>query len=106
MTDPIDHDACADSGEPVGGEWGYRIVRGLDSGLIDSGFHYATFSYPMPDDGTAMRRILDKLDQAKDTLAGCLCFLTAPIASLPDELDRRNLPWVTANRRWNDAGFD
>jgi len=85
-------------GEHVAGEWGYRIIRGLDNGLISSGFHFSTFSYAMPDDGSALRKVLEKVDQAGETLAGCLCFLTEPIAGLPEELDRRNVPWVTVNR--------
>lgn len=82
----------------VAGEWGYRIVRGLEAELAPSGFHLSTFSYVLPDDGSAISRVLEKVDQAGETLAGTLVFLNEAIAGLLEQLDRRNVPWVTVNR--------
>lgn len=93
-------------GDHVAEDWGYRIIRGLDAGLMSSGFHFSTYSYQMPDDGTALRKVLEKVDQAGEMLAGCLCFLTEPVAALPEELDRRNIPWVTVNRSKEHAAHN
>ena len=90
----------------VGGEWGFRIVRGLDAGLASSGFHLSTFSYLLPDDGTALTKVLEKIDQAGGTIAGMMIFNHEAIAGLLDELDNRNVPWVTVNRSKEHAAHN
>jgi len=84
----------------VAGEWGHRIVRGLEAELATSGFHLANFSYAV-NDTNALDKMVEKLDQAGNTLAGCLCFIDETIAGILDQLDQRNVPWVTVNR-WKE----
>jgi LacI family transcriptional regulator len=57
------------------------------------------FSHPPYDPG-ALPKVLAKIDQAGETLGGVLLFAYARAegAALREELDRRNVPWVTVNR--------
>jgi DNA-binding LacI/PurR family transcriptional regulator len=77
--------------------WTYRIIRACDRALGDANLHTAIYSYDdsMPD---AVPKLLSKIDQSASTLAGILIFLRDSIISLPSELDRRNIPWVSVNR--------
>lgn len=79
--------------------WGYRIIRGCEAELAEARFHISMFSHP-PHDPDALPKILAKIDQAGDSLGGVLLFTYAQpeAAPLRDELDRRNIPWVTVNR--------
>ncbi len=87
-------------------EWGYRIIQGLDCGLAPSGFNLSTFSYSSSDPD-ALRKVLDKIDRAGSTLAGLLCFMKdEQIEGLLEELDKRNLPWVTVNRPNENANHN
>ena len=76
----------------------YRIVHGLANEIAASAFHVSTFTYLQEDTANALARVLEKVDQAGDTLAGVLCFLNEAVAGVRSELDRRNIPWVTVNR--------
>jgi DNA-binding LacI/PurR family transcriptional regulator len=87
----------------MGGEWGFRITQGLAAALATSGFHTANFPYFTPDDGTGRARVLEKIDQAGETLAGTFVFIFEQVAGLLGELDRRNIPWVTLNRPSQNA---
>lgn len=78
-------------------DWSYRIIRGCEQELAPSGFHVALYSYSMSDPDS-LPKLIEKIEQAGESIAGLLCFLSPPIANLPEELDRRNLPWVTINR--------
>jgi DNA-binding LacI/PurR family transcriptional regulator len=77
--------------------WTYRIMRSCDRELHGADFHTALFSYddqacdPVP-------KLLAKMDGAGARPAGVLCFIREGIISLPSELDRRNIPWVSINR--------
>lgn len=84
----------------VAGEWGYRIMRGLEAELATSGFHLANFSYAV-NDADAVSKIVEKIDQAGETLGGCLCFVHETVSGLLEKLDERNVPWVTVNR-WKE----
>jgi DNA-binding LacI/PurR family transcriptional regulator len=87
-------------------EWGYRIIQGLDWGLAPSGFNLTTFSYSNSDPD-ALRKVLDKIDRAGSTLAGLLCFMKDEgVEGLLEELDKRNLPWVTVNRPTENANHN
>lgn len=77
--------------------WAYRIIRGCDAELAPSGFHVAIFSYGAADP-QAVQHVLERIDQARESLAGVLCFINPVIKGLIDELDRRNMAWVTVNR--------
>lgn len=87
----------------MGGEWGYRITRGLASELATSGFHTADFPYLTPDDGLDLTRVLERIDQAGDAVGGAFVFIFEQVAGLLEELDRRNIPWVTLNRPRQNA---
>jgi DNA-binding LacI/PurR family transcriptional regulator len=79
--------------------WGYRIIRGCDAEMAEAKFHLSMFSHP-PRDPDALPKILAMVDQAGDKLGGVLLFVYArpEAAALRNELDRRNIPWVTVNR--------
>lgn len=77
--------------------WAYRIIRGCDSELAEAGFHVAMFSYAV-DDPHTVPALLRRLDEAHPTLAGVLCFVGPAVKGLVEELDRRNIAWVTVNR--------
>ncbi|MFT3789316.1 MAG: substrate-binding domain-containing protein [Tepidisphaeraceae bacterium] len=94
--------ACALSPEPRD-DWGYRIVCGCDQELAANGFNIAMFSYSV-DDPHAGAKLLQRIEQAGDALAGVLCFLSPVIQGLLEQLDRRDLPWVTINRPREIAG--
>jgi DNA-binding LacI/PurR family transcriptional regulator len=87
----------ADYGAKTSDSWTYRIIRACDRALHDADLHISIYSY---DDNSpeATRKLLNKLDQTASTLAGVLCFLRDSVASLPSELDRRNIAWVSVNR--------
>lgn len=78
-------------------DWGYRIIRGCEQELAKSGYHVAMFSYNASDP-EALVKIVDKIEQSGDSLAGLLCFMSPTLNGLLEELDSRNLPWVTINR--------
>jgi DNA-binding LacI/PurR family transcriptional regulator len=92
----------ANYGAKTSDSWTYRIIRACDRALGDADLHTAIYSYDdtSPD---AARKLLNKIDQAGSTLAGVLCFLREPIISIPSELDRRNVPWVSVNRTGEHA---
>ncbi|HZZ43446.1 MAG TPA: substrate-binding domain-containing protein [Tepidisphaeraceae bacterium] len=87
--------AASEADEPH--SWGYRIIRGCDAELGEANIHVSMFSYP-PGDPNPIPKILAKIDQALDSLGGILLFPRPETAALRDELDRRNIPWVTVNR--------
>jgi DNA-binding LacI/PurR family transcriptional regulator len=87
----------------MGGDWGSRIISGLSAALAPSGFHISSFPYLTPDDGSGRARVLEKVDQVGDTLAGTLVFIFAEVAGVLEELDQRNIPWVTINRPTHNA---
>lgn len=78
-------------------DWAYRIIRGCQQELSQSGFHIAIFSYSVTDPHAAPK-LIEKVEEAGESLAGLLCFLGPTISGMLSELDRRNLPWVTINR--------
>lgn len=88
----IDHGSnAADTGS-----WAYRIIRGCDRTLAEAGFHTAIFSFS-DDDPDALSKVLAKIDEAGATLAGVLCFIRNASRRLPQELDARDVPWVSVN---------
>ena len=78
-------------------EWTHRINRGADVELTQAGYHPSLFSYSR-DERDAVPRLLSLIGEARDRLAGILCFLSPPVFGLLDELDRLDIPWVTINR--------
>ena len=78
-------------------EWTHRINRGADVELMQAGYHPSLFSYS-GDEPNAVPRLLSLITEARDRLAGILCFLSPPVFGLIDELDRLDIPWVTINR--------
>lgn len=77
--------------------WAYRIIRGCDSELHASGFHVAIFSYSSGDP-EASKRILERIEASGEALGGVLLFVSPGLKGLIEELDRRNIAWVTVNR--------
>lgn len=77
--------------------WGYRIIRGLEQAVGPAGFHVSMLSYSVHD-SDAQEKVLNKIEEAGTTLGGVFCFISPTVATLVDELDRRNVPWVTVNR--------
>jgi LacI family transcriptional regulator len=98
--------AAIQAGDLAGDLWGYRIIRGLDAEVAPSGFPLTTFSYSISDEDKALPKLLEKIDQAGGTVAGVLCFVNDTIAGVLDELDRRNIPWVTVNRSKEHAAHN
>lgn len=78
-------------------EWTHRIIRGADIELTQAGYHPSLFSYSREEEN-AIPRLLSLITEARDRLAGIVCFLSPPIYGLIDELDRLDIPWVTINR--------
>lgn len=76
--------------------WAYRIIGGCDRELTGAGFHTALFSFDS-NDPLAVEKVLAKIDQAGETLAGVLCFIHPASRGLPSALDARNIPWVSIN---------
>lgn len=77
--------------------WSYRIARAAERELARQDFHVSLVSY---DAGNPAEpgRVMGRLDHLGDDLAGVVCFPMAGLRELIDELDRRNVPWVTINR--------
>jgi DNA-binding LacI/PurR family transcriptional regulator len=78
-------------------EWTQRIVHGADQELLDGGYHPSLFSYS-PGASGEVERLVAKIDQSAEQLAGMVLFLSPAIYGLTDELDKREVPWVTINR--------
>ncbi len=78
-------------------EWTHRIIRGADVALTQAGYHPSLFSYSREEEN-ATPRLLSLITEARDRLAGIVCFLSPPVYGLIDELDRLDIPWVTINR--------
>jgi DNA-binding LacI/PurR family transcriptional regulator len=79
------------------GEWAQRILRGADEELVRAGYHPSLFSY-VPEASDEVARLVAKIEQSAETLVGLVLFLSPAIYGLLDELDRREIPWVTINR--------
>jgi LacI family transcriptional regulator len=77
--------------------WGTRIIRGCDRELSEGGYHIAMFSYAS-DDAAALSKVLAHVDRTGESLAGVFCFLRPEILGLLEELDKRDIPWVSINR--------
>jgi LacI family transcriptional regulator len=78
------------------GTWADRIIRGCSRELASAGFHVALFTFD-DQDPDALARLLAKIDEAGETLGGVLYFTNVAIPTLPRELDKRNIGWVTIN---------
>jgi DNA-binding LacI/PurR family transcriptional regulator len=81
-------------------EWTQRIVHGVEHELVEAGYHPSLFGYSPGAQGE-VQRLIAKIDQSADTLAGLVLFLSPAIYGLTDELDKREIPWITINR-WHD----
>ncbi|MFT3789380.1 MAG: substrate-binding domain-containing protein [Tepidisphaeraceae bacterium] len=82
--------------------WAYRIIRGCDRELSPHGYHVTIFSYNA-EDPDAGKHVLERIEQASDTLAGVLCFINPVLKNFVDELDQRNIAWVAVNRPRENA---
>jgi LacI family transcriptional regulator len=78
-------------------EWTQRIVRGADKELLDAGYHPSLFSYT-PGASGEVQRLVARIEQSAEALGGMVLFLSPAIYGLTDELDRREIPWITINR--------
>jgi DNA-binding LacI/PurR family transcriptional regulator len=83
-------------------EWTQRIVHGVEGELVEAGYHPSLFGYSLTGQGE-VQRLLAKIDQSAETLGGLVLFLSPAIYGLIDELDKRELPWVTINRAHEHA---
>jgi LacI family transcriptional regulator len=83
-------------------EWTQRIVHGVESELVQAGYHPSLFGYSPTSDGE-VQRLVAKIEQSAETLGGVVLFLSPAIYGLIDELDKRELPWVTINRAHEHA---
>ena len=77
--------------------WGTRIIRGCDRELSEGGYHISMFSYA-GGDPQALAKVLAHVDRSGETLAGAFCFLRPEVLDLLEELDKRDIPWVSINR--------
>jgi len=76
--------------------WGSQIIRGMGSRLSEQGLH-ATLLPFHNGRKEGLGKIRARLDSLGPRLAGVLGFASPYISPLLDELDRRGIPWVTAN---------
>jgi DNA-binding LacI/PurR family transcriptional regulator len=79
------------------GSWSYRILHGCERELAEADFHLSMFATPV-EEPDVLTRVLARIDRSAETLAGVLCFITSELLALTEELDRRNIPWVSINR--------
>ncbi|MGB7160543.1 MAG: GntR family transcriptional regulator [Tepidisphaeraceae bacterium] len=77
--------------------WNYRITRAAEESLAKQDFHVSLLRNTSPDD-TDARRLFARLDHHGSDLAGLICLPMPGLRDVLDELDRRNIPWVTINR--------
>jgi DNA-binding LacI/PurR family transcriptional regulator len=77
--------------------WNYRIGQAAEEALAKQDFHVSLLRNVSPEDVDASR-LFGRLDHLAGDLAGVICLPMAGRRELLDELDRRNLPWVTINR--------
>jgi DNA-binding LacI/PurR family transcriptional regulator len=78
-------------------DFGHYIIRGCDRELGQTGYHLSMYSFDA-EDPEAAHRLVTALDQAPGGVAGVLCFVGPAVIGLTDELDRREIPWLTVNR--------
>ena len=83
-------------------EWKHKIIHGADAELSPVGYHPSLFSYA-PDAADEVPRLTALITEARDRLAGVVCFLSPPVYGLIDVLDRLDVPWVTINRPRDNA---
>ena len=77
--------------------WSYRIARAAERELAGHEFHVSLLSYDAADP-LEVRRILARIEHLGSDLAGLVCFPMTGLRELIEEMDRRNVPWVTINR--------
>jgi len=82
-------------GEQVFHGWNYRIAHAAEAALAKQDFHVSLLSADGPLD---LDRVRARLDHFGTDLAGLICLRVPGMQGLLDELDRRNIPWVTINR--------
>jgi LacI family transcriptional regulator len=90
------------SENPDADDFGHNIVRGCARAAGEAGIHLAMYPFSY-DDPTPVRSLLSTIDntaaRAAGVLGGILVFPSAPVLPLLEELDRRQIAWVTINRR-------
>lgn len=74
--------------------WGAQIIRGLNSRLLEDGFHATLLPSRPSEQGP---RLWQRIDDLGPRLAGVMGFAMPSITPILDELDRRGVPWVTVN---------
>ena len=80
--------------------WTYRIARAAEQELARHDFNVSLISSTDGESADAcLARLLTRIDRVGGDLAGLICFPMPGVERLIDELDRRNIPWVTINRR-------
>jgi DNA-binding LacI/PurR family transcriptional regulator len=78
-------------------DWTNRIKAAAERELAEQDYHVSMFSYP-GEDHEAVQRLMARLDHLGQDLAGVLCFPVTGFTGVLDQLDRRNVPWVSINR--------
>jgi len=77
--------------------WIAGIVRGFNQELAEAGYHLSMLSYGSDKDAM-LEPVLAHVGNLGSQLAGAMCFLRSGCQPLLDELDRRDIPWITINR--------
>jgi DNA-binding LacI/PurR family transcriptional regulator len=76
--------------------WGQYILQGVEEVLIEADHNLTLLSSMGQKDWAP--RMLERLNQMQSQLAGVVLYATPGIEPILQELDRRNLPWITINR--------
>jgi DNA-binding LacI/PurR family transcriptional regulator len=84
---------------PHNSEWSWQIVHHLERELFDAGFSLTTLSSPPAPAGQEPGISLEqRLDRMGRTLCGAVCFSCPGAMEMIEQLQQRDLPWVTINR--------
>jgi LacI family transcriptional regulator, galactose operon repressor len=87
---------------PDADDFCHNITRGAARAAGEAGFHLAMYNWN-GDDTDPIKTLLATIDntaaRAAGSLGGVLVFPSDPIRGLLEELDRRQIAWVTINRR-------
>jgi DNA-binding LacI/PurR family transcriptional regulator len=82
--------------------WSDRILRAAERELARHDFHVSLSSVPS-DDRPAIARLLSRLEEVADDLAGVICLPFPNSSDLLELLDQRDIAWVTINRSSESA---
>lgn len=89
-----------DAIQPHSDSWGARIIQGMSGRLAEEGFHMTILPATGPEDV-----LWKRVDDLGPRLAGVLGFTGAGPAIF-EELDRRDIPWVTINPLFRQQSYN